>query len=83
MLYKCNGNNKLGNIMAETEAEVLALIEKIDIQIEAILTKPSYKIAEYSVSWSRHLKELRELRKYYQKELETFPYEETTIWRDY
>lgn len=69
--------------MAETEAEILALIKKIDTQIETILAKPNYKVAEYSVSWSSHLKELRELRNYYQKKLETFPCEEITIWRDY
>lgn len=66
-----------------TQAELETQIAAIDAQILVLVTKPTYKAGEYSVNWTQHLKELREMRKEYQAQLEAVPCEEITLWRDH
>ena len=72
--------------MAEiTEAQLIAKINAIDAKIDTIISAlaggtgaaqyTSYKIGNKSVSGNQQLKQLREIREMYQKQLEKFPKE--------
>jgi len=73
--------------MASSEADIQALIDKIDAEIEAILTGDGSALLNYSVGDERYdktsrLRELQELRKMYVKRLEALPSEELTYFDD-
>jgi len=73
--------------MASSEADIQALIDKIDAEIEAILTGDGSGLVDYQVGDERYGKSLRlyrlqELRKMYVKRLEALPSEELTYFDD-
>ena len=69
--------------MASTAVEIQVIIDAIDTELANLISKVSYKTGEHEVKHNAKIKELRELRKMYEDEINSLPCEEITIWRDY